>query len=170
MKANVKPLKTIVWALSLFLAFEFLSSFLRERYWLNVGSSEAIGLYRLEKFSGKHVRGEMVIMRVPPAFEQYVYGRGWLPNGWPLLKHVAAVTGDTYCIGAAISVNGKELGPVYRADADGFPLPYRPGCRRVPKEHFLPIAVRIKSSFDGRYMGPVHISFIEGVARPILVW
>lgn len=170
MKANVKPLKTIAWALALFLVFEFLSSFLRERYWLNVGSSEPIGFYRLERFSGELTRGEMVIMRVPPAFEQYVYGRGWLPDGWPLLKHIAGVSGDTYCIGAAVSVNGKELGPVYRMDDEGFPLPFRPGCHQIPEDHFLPIAARIKSSFDGRYMGPVHFSFIEGVARPIFTF
>jgi type IV secretory pathway protease TraF len=38
-------------------------------------------------------RGEMVFLTIPEPYHQYVYGRKWLPAGWPLLKHVAAVPG-----------------------------------------------------------------------------
>ena len=34
--------------------------------------------------------GEVVILKVPSRARTYVYGRGWLPEGWDLIKNVGA--------------------------------------------------------------------------------
>mgnify|MGYP002400845765 CR=1 FL=1 len=140
-------------------------------FWLNLTDSEPIGLYRLHPLQGGVLRGEIVIMEVPVEFRRYVYGRGWLPEGWPLLKHVGAVAGDCYCVGnGRFIVNGNFIGPVFLFDKEGDPLPKVEGCREVPAGYFLPVATRIPRSFDGRYMGVVKLSAIQGVARPILTF
>ena len=41
---------------------------------------------------------------------------------------------------------------------------------RWGQEETLPVAAGTKRSFDGRYMGPVDISAIEGIARPIVTF
>ena len=113
----------------------------------------------------------MVILSIPDRFRIYTYKRKWLPAGWPLLKHVGAVPGDVFCCeGSTFSINGVPIGPVYASDSEGLPLPHLEGCRQVPAGHFLPVATGIKTSFDGRYMGPVPMSEIRGLVRPIWVF
>lgn len=163
--------KRTVAALLLLLFLHMVSSLLGKRLWLNLTRSEPLGLYRMEKLDGEVRRGDMVFMSIPSEFRTYVYGRKWLPRGWPLLKHVGAVSGDVFCCQAStFSINGVPIGPVYHADSDGLPLPHLEGCGQVPVGHFLPVATGIKTSFDGRYMGPVSQSEIKGLARPILVF
>ncbi|MBJ6749916.1 S26 family signal peptidase [Geomonas sp. Red421] len=143
----------------------------RGAFWINVTDSEPMGLYRLHPVQGEVQRGEMVIMEVPEEFRQYVYGRGWLPQGWPLLKHVGAVAGDSYCVEQGrFIVNGSVIGPVYASDQEGRLLPKVEGCREVPAGYFLPVATHIARSFDGRYMGAVKLSVIKGVARPVVTF
>lgn len=152
-------------------ALQILASRYHHVFWINLTDSEAIGLYRLDPLDGEVQRGDMVIMEVPEEFRQYVYGQGWLPEGWPLLKHVGAVAGDVYCVQKGrIIINGIVIGPVYLADQEGRPLPRIEGCRRVPAGYFLPVATHIPRSFDGRYMGAVTLAAIQGVARPILTF
>lgn len=141
-------------------------------FWINLTDSEPIGLYRLYQVNREWVgRGEMVIMEVPEEFRHYIYGRGWLPKGWPLLKHVGAVAGDSYCVeNGRFIVNGHYVGPVYRSDQEGKPLPKLEGCREVPAGYFLPVATHIPRSFDGRYMGCIELSAIQGVARPLFTF
>jgi len=85
-------------ALLLLLILHSLTSLYDGRFWLNLTDSEPMGLYRLEPLKGGVRRGELILMDVPKEFRKYVYGRGWLPEGWSLFKHVGAVAGDTYCV------------------------------------------------------------------------
>ena len=166
---NARAVRNTMAALLLLLVLHIMSFHYGRRYWLNLTDSEPMGLYRLEEFDGKLRRGDVIVMAVPSEFRQYVYGRGWLPEGWALFKHVGAVAGDTYCISeSTLTINGVTIGPVYETDQEGLPLPRLHGYRQVPAGFFLPVATRIKRSFDGRYMGPVRTSEIRGVARPIL--
>lgn len=168
---DAAPVRKVLIVLVCFLIIADLDGSFEKRCWLNLTDSEPIGLYRVEKFNGEIKRGDMVLMSVPEQFRQYVYGRKWLPEGWPLFKHVGAVPGDLYCFGnSAFTINGAQVGPVYPADGKGLPLPRLEGCRQVPDRHFLPVAVRIKTSFDGRYMGAVSVSEIRGLAKPILTF
>ena len=168
---DVKTLKRMAAILLLLGALQCLNVLHGGKFWLNLTDSEPIGLYRVYPADREIRRGDLIVMAVPPEFHQYVYGRGWLPEGWSLFKHVGAVPGDTYCVtGSWLTVNGKPVGPVYSIDEEGHPLPQLHGCRRVPDGHFLPVATRIKRSFDGRYMGAVKLSTIKGTATPIVTF
>lgn len=171
MKIDPSPVKKTVLVLLCLALLQLLSDFTGKKYWLNFTESEPVGLYRLDRLDRSVRTGDMVIMSIPDPFHQYVYGRKWLPDGWPLLKHVGAVSGDLLCVGdASFLINGVPIGPVYPVDSEGLPLPHLEGCRRVPEGHFVPVATGVKSSFDGRYMGPVSLSEILGLARPIWVF
>ena len=166
-----KAFKRTIVSVSMLLVLYLVTSFCPTIFWLNLTDSEPIGLYQLEPVNRKIRRGELVVMAVPEEFRQYVYGRGWLPEGWALFKHVGAVAGDVYCVtGSWLTVNGKPVGPVYAADEEGRPLPQLAGCQQVPVGHFIPIATRIKRSFDGRYMGAVKLSAIQGIAKPVITF
>lgn len=166
-----RALRKMAVVLLLLVALQGLSTRYQGVFWINLTDSEPIGLYRLHPLQDGVQRGEMVIMEVPDEFRRYVYGRGWLPEGWSLLKHVGGIAGDSYCIEKGrFIVNGRVVGPVYPSDQEGRPLPRMEGCREVPAGHFLPVAARIPRSFDGRYMGSVQLSAIKGVARPVIVF
>lgn len=171
MVPNPSPLKKVALVLLLLLALQLGQAIVGKRYWLNFTGSEPMGIYHAEKLDRPPRRGDMVIMSVPDRFKRYVYGRRWLPEGWPLLKHVGAVPGDLFCIrGGHLTINGAIIGPVFQSDHEGMPLPRLEGCRRVPAGHFLPVAAGLQSSFDGRYMGSVSQSEIRGLAKPVLTF
>lgn len=166
-----KALKRTIVAVTLLLGLYLYSTTHPTTFWLNLTDSEPVGLYRVHQVQREIQRGEMVIFSVPQEFRQYVYGRGWVPEGWPLLKHVGGVAGDIFCVSASwLTINGRQAGPIYRTDQEGRPLPHMEGCRTVPAGCFLPLATHISRSFDGRYMGAVKLSAIQGVARPLLTF
>jgi conjugative transfer signal peptidase TraF len=114
--------------------------------------------------------GDLVIMDLPEQAKPYVYGRLWLQPGWPLLKNVGAVAGDEYQItAAAITVNGKNCGPVFAVDGRGRALPRLRGCFKVIDGYFLPLST-FSRSFDGRYFGTAPLKLIRGKAIPILIF
>jgi type IV secretory pathway protease TraF len=110
-------------------------------------------------------------MKCPPGYEKYLYGRKWLPEGWPLLKTVEGLPGDVFCVSdTLLTLNGWQIGPVYAIDSRGLSLPVLRGCRTVRTNHILPIATGLKTSFDGRYFGDVPDTLIIGTARPVLTF
>lgn len=171
MKINSGPLRIMIVAIFLLTAVKAAISNTDRRYWLNLSRSEPLGLYVVTPLHGNLKRGETVLMKCPEGFERYLYGRKWLPEGWPLFKTVGAVTGDTFCVSQKeFAVQGKPLGPVYSTDRKGLPLPVLRGCRTVREDHFLPVATGLKSSFDGRYFDAVPVSTVIGKARPVLMF
>lgn len=168
MRIKEEPIKATVAVLLCLALMQITTTTLPKSYWLNLTGSEPPGLYRMEKGRGEIRRGDLVLMDIPEEFHRYVYGRGWIPEGWPLIKHVGGVAGDLFCVaGSSFAVNGAEVGPVFSMDEEGLPLPHLSGCQRIPADRFLPVAVRIERSFDGRYMGPVEIDRIRGKLTPI---
>lgn len=140
-------------------------------YYLNLTDSEPIGLYRITPLAGEISRGEMVFLEVPRSAKPYIYGRGWLPKGWLLLKHVGAVAGDEYCIkNYQLTINNQTIGPIFKTDSQGLPLPYLKGRFRVPQGYFLPIATRVTNSFDGRYFRAIPTQLIKGKAIPLITF
>jgi conjugative transfer signal peptidase TraF len=94
--------------------------------------------------------------------------RGYLPADVPLVKQIAALSGDTVCAaGLQISINGSPAAVVRAADARGRPLPTWSGCRRLgPRDVFLLMA-HVPDSFDGRYFGVVTTAAIIGRLAPL---
>jgi len=171
MKINARPLSIMLVVFLLLATVEAVSFNTDRRYWLNLSRSEPVGLYVVTPLHGNLKRGETVLMRCPEGFEKYLYGRKWLPEGWPLFKTVGGIPGDTFCISdGGLTVKEKVIGPVYSTDSKGLPLPVLRGCRAVQENHFLPVATGLKSSFDGRYFGAVSVSLVIGTARPVLTF
>ena len=94
--------------------------------------------------------------------------RGYLPEGVPLLKHVAAKAGQRVCrIGAVVSVDARPVATARARDGKGRPLPIWRGCRTLkPGEIFL-LNPSVPDSLDGRYFGPLPTSAVIGRATPL---
>ena len=131
--------------------------------------SEPVGFYHLiRRAPSAYRRGMLVVFPVPAAIAPLVYGRGWMRPGSPFLKNIEALAGDTVCVtDRALIVDGKALGPVFRRDPQGRPLPRLSGCFRVPPGEFFPASGRIAESFDGRYFGALPLTIIRGEAKPL---
>jgi conjugative transfer signal peptidase TraF len=171
MKIHARPLSIILVVFLLLTAVEVIRVNTDRRYWLNLSSSEPVGLYVVNPLHGNLTRGVIVLMRCPDGYEKYLYGRNWLPKGWPLFKTVSGTSGDRFCIMEdVLTVNGRVLGTVYASDDKGRPLPKLKGCRTIPENHFLPIGTRLSTSFDGRYFGAVPVSLVIGTAKPVLIF
>ncbi len=141
------------------------------QYYLNLSKSMPLGVYKLIPFDGDLKTGESVILEVPEPARPYIYGRGWLPQGWLLIKTVGALPGDKVTItDDAIKIKDVYIGPVFDTDTEVRPLPRLRGSINIPEKHFLPIATYIRNSFDGRYFGPVPFDLIRGKAVPVITF
>lgn len=127
-------------------------------YWMTIGATPS-------------ARGEVVMFRPDAAWAARIYGRGWLPAGMPLLKTVGGLPGDEYCVrDGRFLIAGSEIGPVFRVDSQGRPIPQIGGCRRVGNGEFLPIAKTFDRSVDGRYMGSVPVRNVLGVGHALMTF
>jgi len=136
-------------------------------YYLNLSPCVPLGIYTIVPHNEIRT-GDLVVFDPPQGARPYIYGRHWLPDGWPLMKYVGAGQGDTYAVLDGIfTINGKYAGPVFERDRNGKALPYRGGRFRVERNTFLPVSTHINNSFDGRYFGCVPLSSIKGRAIPM---
>lgn len=133
----------------------------------NASASAPIGLYLVDPLAAPRV-GDRVVVDPPPPMATLMAARGYLPQGVPLIKTVAALPPSRVCRdGLAVSVNDRVLAFARRADRRGRSLPAWTGCRTLaPGEVFL-LTADVPESLDGRYFGPTAIASIRGVAHPL---
>lgn len=133
----------------------------------NASASAPVGLYRLSAGPAAR-RGDMVVAWTPQPARGLAARRHYLPANVPLVKRVAAVTGDRVCAAeSSVSINGRRVATRLRSDAAGRPMPWWSGCRRLRDgEYFL--LMEHASSFDGRYFGVTGSSQLVGRAE--LLW
>jgi conjugative transfer signal peptidase TraF len=133
----------------------------------NATASAPVGLYRV--LEGRPVvRGGMVVAWAPASARRLAARRGYLPARVPVVKHVAAATGDRVCAaGVEIRVNGRSIARRRKADAAGRPMPWWRGCRDLARGESFLLNDR-PDSFDGRYFGITSRSQILGPA--VLLW
>ncbi|NLW36878.1 MAG: S26 family signal peptidase [Syntrophorhabdus aromaticivorans] len=149
------------------LLLSFPMSKLQKHYYLNLSPSVPLGLYRMSPPATLGV-GDLVVFDPPPRVQAYIYGRRWLPQGWPLIKYVGALPGDTYSVkDVSLYINNRYMGPVYDQDNEGNRPPRITGIRTVEPGTFLPLSTHITHSFDGRYFGTVELASIKGKALPV---
>jgi len=155
-------------ALILIFAMYFVSLYTRGKYYINLSPSLPYGLYKISAPVNLK-RGDIIIFIPPDHLKTFIYERHWLPDGWPLMKQIGAMPGDTYCINKdhQFLINAKFVGPVYKVDSQGLPLPKIEGCQTVEPETILPVATHILNSFDGRYFGTIALNIIKGKAEPL---
>lgn len=134
----------------------------------NASASSPVGLYRVSP-ADDVARGDIVVAWAPPAARAMAAQRHYLPGNVPLVKHVAAVTGDWVCTeGDMIFVNDDLVARRLRRDPSGRPLPWWAGCRALVQGETFLLMPAGPTSFDGRYFGITQASDIVGKAR--LIW
>lgn len=134
----------------------------------NASASAPIGLYLVQPHAQPN-RGDMALIEPPPAVALLAAERGYLPPGVPLVKRIAAVSGDTVCaIGPVIFFDGKPVAERLLTDALGRSLPGWQGCRTLTDGEVFPLMAAVPDSFDGRYFGPVTASQVLG--RLVSLW
>ncbi|MBB6192799.1 conjugative transfer signal peptidase TraF [Sphingobium wenxiniae] len=139
----------------------------RPRVVWNASASAPIGLYRIHTDHDPAI-GALVAVTPPGHLARWLSARGYLPEGVPLLKHVAAKAGQRVCrIGAVVSVDARPVATARARDGKGRPLPIWRGCRTLkPGEIFL-LNPSVPDSLDGRYFDPLPTSAVIGRATPL---
>ena len=139
--------------------------------WLvwNASASVQIGLYAVARITGVHA-GDLVVVRPPEPLARFLADRGYLPRGVPLLKHVAALAGQSVCrIGRSVTVDANKMGETRERDSRGRALPVWEGCRIIGQDEVFLMNPRSADSLDGRYFGPLPAASIVGRAIPVWV-
>ncbi|MDV3256954.1 MAG: S26 family signal peptidase [Sphingomonas sp.] len=134
----------------------------------NVSSSAPRGLYWISR-GNEHSPGQFAAAWLGPQAAQLAAQRHYLPRGIPIIKEVAAATGDEVCAsGHGIFLFGKIIATRLEADPEGRSMPWWSGCRRLGAGEVLLLNGRNPFSFDGRYFGPTPSSLVIGRAH--LIW
>ncbi|OYW82746.1 MAG: conjugal transfer protein [Sphingobium sp. 32-64-5] len=133
----------------------------------NASASAPIGLYRIHPDRDPPT-GALVAIAPPERLSRWLSARGYLPEGVPLLKHVAAKAGQRVCrIGAVVSVDTRRVAIARARDGQGRPLPVWQGCRTLQPGELLLLNPAHPDSLDGRYFGPLPASAVIGRATPL---
>lgn len=133
----------------------------------NVTASVPTGLYVIRGKASLQV-GERVAVDPPPELARLLAERGYLPTGVPLLKRVAAMSGQHVCRhGRRITIDGHIAGEARPADRFGRPLPAWSGCRTLRRGELFLMSPNASTSFDGRYIGALPMSAVIGRATPV---
>jgi conjugative transfer signal peptidase TraF len=133
----------------------------------NASASVPTGLYAIRGKSSLHV-GERVAIEPPSAVRRLLATRGYLPAGLPLLKRIAAVSGQRICrFGHGVTVDGEFVAVARARDHLGRPLPAWFGCRTLQAGELFVMNPAAPDSFDGRYFGVLHMADVIGRATPV---
>jgi conjugative transfer signal peptidase TraF len=142
-------------------------------------SAAPAGIYQV--ISGVPVhRGEIVGACLPASIAQEGLARGYLQKGdcpggaEPVAKTIGALPGDVLEVQPGwVSVDGRMFANSAVAARDGLgrPLPHVPwGSRKVASGEVWLFGFHNLRSWDARYIGPVPLSGVRGVLKPILTW
>lgn len=133
----------------------------------NTTASVPTGLYMVSQTAPR--RGDLLIVRLPREMELVAVSRAILAPKTPVLKPVAAISGDVVCrMGALITINGRFTVIARRLDRRGRRLPTWRGCRRLSASQIFLLAHH-PDSFDSRYWGPLDMRLALGGARALLI-
>lgn len=135
----------------------------------NATSSAPIGLYAIQHGAEARV-GDMVAAFAPEPYRSLAARRAYVPADVPLVKLVAAVSGDRICASGKHILVARHVAAIrLRADSRGRALPWWNGCRRLGKGQVLLLSDN-PLSFDGRYFGPVKREALVGKAKLLWQW
>jgi conjugative transfer signal peptidase TraF len=142
-------------------------------------SAAPAGIYRLVSGIPAY-RGELVGACLPASIEQEGLARGYLSKGdcpdgaEPVAKIIGALPGDLVEVRpGVVSVDGTTFADsaVAARDSIGRPLPHVPwGTHQVAPGELWLFGFNNRRSWDARYFGPVPLSGVQGVLKPILTW
>jgi conjugative transfer signal peptidase TraF len=134
---------------------------------LNDSASEPTGLYL--RVSQPPVVGVLVAFKTPPTAFPYADRRHALLRRHPILKAVAATSGDHVCTRSnRLTINDRQKAPIATRDRFGDALPRWTGCRKLTADELFVFSNVIPNSFDSRYFGPIKRKDVLGAYRLIL--
>jgi len=132
----------------------------------NATASTPTGLYALQPGPTLRV-GDLVAVRPPEPLAHFLAEGGYLPLGVPLLKHVAAMAGETVCrTGHTITIDGIAAAEARDRDNRGRALPVWNGCRTLDNGEIF-LLNHHPDSLDGRYFGPLPRTSVLGRATAL---
>jgi conjugative transfer signal peptidase TraF len=132
----------------------------------NVSASAPVGVYHV--IFGDIRRGDLVLVRPPQEIAQFAAERGYLPLGAPLVKRIAALSGDDVCVfKEAVIINGKPVARRLEKDGAERLLPRWYGCRELADNELFLLMDAVPDSFDSRYFGPVSVANVIGRLVPL---
>jgi conjugative transfer signal peptidase TraF len=137
--------------------------------WLiwNASASVPIGLYAIHTVGAPRI-GDLVVIKPPEPLASFLADRGYLPRSVPLIKHVAALVGQSVCRnGLTVSVDFVTVGEARERDSRGRSLPSWQGCRVIAVAEVFVMNALSADSLDGRHFGPLPASSILGRAAPL---
>src|SRR5882724_9230124 len=133
----------------------------------NASASAPIGLYTVRTAADLGVT-DLVAVDVPEPWASFLWEREYLPRGVPLMKRIAALSGQTVCrIGRNVSVDTIAVGEAQARDRLGRELPVWQGCRTLGASEIFLMNWDVQDSLDGRYFGPIPKDSIIGHALPL---
>lgn len=133
----------------------------------NASASVPIGLYAIRPVERLEVT-QLVLAQPPAPLAAFLADGGYVGNGVPLLKRVAALPGQTVCRdGFEVTVDGATWATARERDRAGRPLPRWDGCRTLTEGEVFLLNWDEPGSLDGRYFGPLPSSAIVGGATPV---
>ena len=133
----------------------------------NPSPSAPTGFYRVHEVRELR-RGDLVLARVPEAYRSFVIERGYLSENVPLIKRIAALSGDHVCYRKGVDfVNGIAVAMPLDKDGMGRPMPIWKGCRSLEFQEFFAVMSDVKSSLDSRYFGPLELFLVIGKLEPV---
>ena len=135
----------------------------------NASASVPIGLYAIHTVAALRV-GELVVVKPPGPLARFLADRGYLPRDVLLMKHVAALGGQSVCrSGLTVSVDSVTVGEARERDSRSRPQPVRQGCRVIAVGEVFLMNARPANSLDGRYFGLLPAASIVGRATPLWI-
>lgn len=146
---------------------------------INTSKSIPVGIYWL---SSAPITLNAYVIYCPPPTPVFVMARerGYIDVGscpgklGRMMKRILAAKFDHIAVSSiGVAVNGKFVSnsaPLMR-DQHGQAMPiYKHASYTLQSDELLLMSGMSATSFDGRYFGPIKLSQIEGVIKPILVW
>ncbi len=135
----------------------------------NASASAPLGFYRVASPAAL-TRGDLVLATPPESARLLAAARGYLPATVPLVKRIAALSGDLVCADSGIVViDNRIVGNQLAVDRAGRPLPAWDGCREVGEDDDFLLMEGVPDSFDSRYFGPVSRAAIIGKVVPLWI-
>jgi type IV secretory pathway protease TraF len=111
--------------------------------------------------------GAFVTLRAVDASPAYARARYFTDRTDRFIKRVAAVGGTLVCAeGDHVTVPGRGAIARLARDTAGRVLPSWDGCRTLGADEVFLLG-DTADSFDSRYWGPVRVSTVDGVWRPL---